>query len=63
MTGYQNELTVVRRKIVDKLFVKDNFKKLLWMNLMGVSASWDDSLDNIFLKIVKTDRYYPNEPY
>ena len=54
---------MVRRKIVDKLFVKDNFKKLLWMNLMGVSASWDDSLENIFLKIVKTARYYPNGPY
>ena len=49
VVGYYNEFTVERRKIVSKLFVKDDLKKLQEMNPMGLSVPWEDYLEIIVL--------------
>ena len=52
--GYNNQFTVVQRQNICKLFVKDNWKKLLGINPLGLIEPWADYLEIIALKPVKT---------
>ena len=51
--GYNNQFTVVRRRMFCKLFVKENCNKLLGINPMGLSEPRSDCLEIIAVQPVK----------
>ena len=54
MIGYYNELAVVQRKIVSKLFVKNTSNKLLGIKPMGLISPRENSLEIVALNLPTT---------